>query len=89
MIADRIGRHEVLWLINQNYEKIWKKKLDIKTAVNLAKCEATAWCVNCPFNCPITLSDYTIKIRKNLPEMIMKKLSCLHLRWWYVYVFIQ
>ena len=30
MIADRIGRHEVLWLINQNYEKIWKKKLDLK-----------------------------------------------------------
>ena len=30
MIADRIGRHEVLWPINQNYDKILYKKLDIK-----------------------------------------------------------
>ena len=47
-----------------------KEKLKITATVNLAKCETTArthdafctitqtQCVNCPFNCPITLSAY-------------------------------
>ena len=28
MITDIIGKHEVLLSINQNYDKIWEKKLD-------------------------------------------------------------
>ena len=32
MITDRIGRHDVLLPINQNYDKIWEKKLDIGDA---------------------------------------------------------
>ena len=29
MITNKIGRHEVLLPINQNYVKIWEKKLEI------------------------------------------------------------
>ena len=32
MITDRIGRHDVLLPIDQNYDKIWEKKLDIGDA---------------------------------------------------------
>ena len=49
---------------------VFLKKTNKKPAVNSAKCETTArahdafcpltqaWPVNCPFNCPITLSKY-------------------------------
>ena len=32
MITDRIGPHKVLFPIYQNYDKIWKKKLDMGCA---------------------------------------------------------
>ena len=70
MITERIGEHEVLLPINQNYEKIEKKKktLEIfppppkkkkKKKKNMAKCKTTvqlqAWRVYCPISAQVGL----------------------------------
>ena len=67
---DRIGPHEALLPINQNYNKIWVTnwtlvihfhniiKCKTTTHANEALCPLTrAWHVNCPFNCAITPSN--------------------------------
>ena len=46
MITDRIGQHEVLLPINQNYDKFEKETrhrlyVSIKKTINSAKCETT------------------------------------------------
>ena len=46
MITDRIGQHEVLLPINQNYDKFEKETrhrlyASIKKTINSAKCETT------------------------------------------------
>ena len=46
MITDRIGQHEVLLPINQNYDKFEKETrhrlyVSIKKKINSAKCETT------------------------------------------------
>ena len=46
MITDRIGQHEVLLPINQNYDKYEKETrhrlyVSIKKKINSAKCETT------------------------------------------------
>ena len=68
-LPERIGRLEVLLPINQNIlERDWT--FILKTTVKSAKCKTTARAhdalctltqacqVNCPFNCPIKLSNY-------------------------------